>query len=75
MMSAVRHLFIQGTEKPFQCNVCGKAFRKSQILQKHRIHTGERPYKCDVCGKTFALIRHLLAQMKHAGDEPYNCNA
>nr|2EON_A Chain A, Zinc finger protein 95 homolog [Homo sapiens] len=31
-------------EKPYKCQVCGKAFRvSSHLVQHHSVHSGERP--------------------------------
>ena len=45
---------IHTNEKPYECDVCEKAFRHSNALKDHvRIHTNEKPYECDVCEKRF----------------------
>ncbi|NXG47458.1 ZN879 protein, partial [Psilopogon haemacephalus] len=39
-------------EKPFTCPDCGKSFRQSGNLTRHRrIHSGEKPYSCADCGQ------------------------
>jgi KRAB domain-containing zinc finger protein len=43
-------------EKPCKCDVCGKAFKQSGVLQRHRrIHMADCHYKCDVCGNLFSV--------------------
>ena len=47
----------ENSQKPFNCEFCGKGFATKVTFQEHtNIHTGERPYKCDFenCNKTFA---------------------
>ncbi|KAM7439467.1 Zinc finger E-box-binding homeobox 2 [Porites harrisoni] len=51
-------------DRPYSCQVCGKAFKRKHHLQEHSyIHSDEKPYKCDTCSKTFnqriCLTKHL----------------
>ncbi|KAK1329654.1 LOW QUALITY PROTEIN: hypothetical protein QTO34_009836, partial [Cnephaeus nilssonii] len=62
-------------EKPYECNVCGKAFSHRKSLTLHqRVHTGEKPYECQECskglqpGSTSDLHRRI-----HTGERPYGC--
>ncbi|XP_062973210.1 zinc finger protein 664-like [Elgaria multicarinata webbii] len=66
-----------GTEqpKPYICPTCGKAFRTSNLLSKHKvIHRQDKPYKCQECGKAFVQLLRLKRHQKiHTGERPFYC--
>ena len=47
-------------EKPYKCDVCGKAFSINASLSVHqKIHTRQMPYTYDVCSKAFSVNASL----------------
>lgn len=58
-------------EKPFKCQECTKAFRRSEHLKRHirSVHSSERPFHCSYCDKKFSrsdnLSQHLKTHKKH----------
>ncbi|GFS25329.1 zinc finger protein 665 [Elysia marginata] len=62
-------------KRPYVCDTCGAAFRRSSHLQEHvRLHTGDRPHTCEVCGVKFSEASKLKAhRRRHTGERPYVC--
>ena len=64
MVKLKRHMMVHTNERPFPCDLCGKAFRTNYHRLEHRnIHTIASHHVCRACNKTFAdstnFRRHL----------------
>uniref|UniRef100_A0A2C9L5F5 C2H2-type domain-containing protein n=1 Tax=Biomphalaria glabrata TaxID=6526 RepID=A0A2C9L5F5_BIOGL len=52
--------------RPFNCEVCSKAFKHKHHLTEHRrLHSGEKPFKCRKCGKRFSHSGSYSQHMNH----------
>ncbi|XP_020294588.1 zinc finger protein 813-like isoform X2 [Pseudomyrmex gracilis] len=73
--AAVTTVEMTDSQKPYQCQHCGRRFTRPHEKVKHeRIHTGEKPHACEVCGKTFRVSYCLTLHMRtHTGVRPYAC--
>ncbi|XP_036614027.1 zinc finger protein 23-like [Trichosurus vulpecula] len=62
--------------RPYVCQICGKGFRKPNLLSKHKvIHRQEKPYICQECGMAFIqLLRLKRHQQTHSGERPFYCD-
>ena len=61
---------VHSGERPFQCKICDKDFKRKDNYQKHlSVHSGENPYKCNVCDKRCSQKGELIVHMRkhHSG--------
>ena len=64
------------TNKPYQCDQCGRSFLTETTLTGHlRRHAGLRPYQCDHCDKAFMCQTELASHLRthNVSDRPYQC--
>ncbi|XP_006878001.1 PREDICTED: zinc finger protein 275-like [Chrysochloris asiatica] len=63
--------------KPFQCEECGKRFKKNAGLSQHlRVHSREKPMECEECGRPLKGNTHLSRHQKlSASEKPFTCQS
>jgi len=65
------------TQKPYNCNTCGRPFAYKSSLEQHiqTAHKGELPFSCDVCNKSYPS-KHLLTthEREHTKEKLFSCD-
>lgn len=57
------------------CEICGKAFPESLIIDHLNFHGKIPAYECDICQRKFSFKHNLDRHKKlHVGESPFNCN-
>nr|XP_028558283.1 zinc finger protein 771-like [Podarcis muralis]XP_028558284.1 zinc finger protein 771-like [Podarcis muralis]XP_028558285.1 zinc finger protein 771-like [Podarcis muralis] len=62
-------------EKPFQCAICAKAFKRAWELFSHEVvHNEERPFCCQLCQASFKRHSDYKSHaLVHTEERPHRC--
>lgn len=65
-----------GIERPFECYVCHRNYKRFEHIKYHlRTHGDEKNYQCHVCGDSFFLSNELRKHImyRHQVERPFKC--
>ncbi|XP_059972108.1 myc-associated zinc finger protein-like [Mesoplodon densirostris] len=73
-----RHKLSHSDEKPYQCPVCQRRFKRKDRMSYHvRSRDGavHKPYNCSHCGKSFSRPAHLNGHVRQvpSTERPFKC--
>ncbi|XP_052819186.1 zinc finger and SCAN domain-containing protein 20-like [Mya arenaria] len=77
------HMAIHGSDRPYVCGQCGKAFKQLSQLKNHeythidrtRGGSDQSQKACDICGRMFVSLKCMKIHRDtvHSGRKPFKC--
>ncbi|CAH2096919.1 unnamed protein product [Euphydryas editha] len=70
-----KHLARHQSSYHLVCDVCGKMYRKDNLVRHLQLHTYELPYRCKICPYRGRFTESLKMHMcSHTGKKPFSCD-
>lgn len=77
MLSIRNHITTHSRERLYKCNICNKAYTRSDSLTTHcqTVHFKEKYVKeCHICGKTYNGLRRLNKHLRTHSNSNFQCD-
>lgn len=70
-----KHLARHESASHLICDVCGKLYRKDNLVRHMQLHSFDLPYQCQRCPYRGRFMESLKIHMRtHTGDKPFSCD-
>ncbi|KAG6451203.1 gastrula zinc finger protein XlCGF17.1-like [Manduca sexta] len=70
-----KHLARHQSASHLVCDICGKLYRKDNLVRHLQLHNYELPYHCQVCPYRGRFLESLKIHMRtHTGQKPFSCD-
>ncbi|XP_072934419.1 uncharacterized protein [Epargyreus clarus] len=70
-----KHLARHQSASHLVCDVCGKLYRKDNLVRHLQLHSYDLPYQCQLCPYRGRFIESLKIHMRtHTGVKPFSCD-
>lgn len=70
-----KHLVRHESASHLICDVCGKLYRKDNLVRHMQLHSFDLPYQCQMCPYRGRFMESLKIHIRtHTGDKPFSCD-
>lgn len=70
-----KHLARHQSASHLICDICGKLYRKDNLVRHLQLHSYELPFQCQICPYRGRFMESLKIHMRtHTGDKPFSCD-